>query len=532
MPATITLSNLSWSTPDGRTLFSDLDLSFGPERTGLVGRNGVGKSTLLRIICGDIRPSTGSIGFGGSVGILRQMVQVSPEDTVADLFGVSDALALLRNAEHGTVSIDELAQADWTLETRLTSALARLDLDAEAKTHLSTLSGGQRTRLGLAALIFAEPDFLILDEPTNNLDHAGRQSVIDLLAEWRGGAIVVSHDRALLECMDVVVEMTSLGVSRFGGNWSHYRDSKALALASAEQDLADAQKRVVEVGRSAQDNAEKQARRDKGGRRKGARGDMPAIVASGLKRRAENSAGNSSKLAERRMEQASADLALALERIEILQPLSARLAPTGLPTSRTVLRATGITAGHQPGLPILQNLAFEIVGPERVAITGPNGSGKTTLLSVITGKLAPWAGSIDVMVPYALLDQSVSLLDPQLSIRDNFRRINPSADENACRAALARFMFRADAALQIVSTLSGGQMLRAALACVIAGETPPQLLILDEPTNHLDLDSIAAVEAGLKAYDGALLVVSHDEVFLEAIGVTRRVVLPAEKLAT
>jgi ATPase subunit of ABC transporter with duplicated ATPase domains len=123
----------------------------------------------------------------------------------------------------------------------------------------------------------------------------------------------------------------------------------------------------------------------------------------------------------------------------------------------------------------------------------------------------------------------VSLLDPSLSIRDNFRRMNPQADENACRAALARFMFRADAALQIVSTLSGGQLLRAGLASVLGGLTPPSLLILDEPTNHLDIDSIAAVEAGLRAYDGALLVVSHDEVFLEGIKISGRLELSSRQ---
>jgi ATPase subunit of ABC transporter with duplicated ATPase domains len=129
------------------------------------------------------------------------------------------------------------------------------------------------------------------------------------------------------------------------------------------------------------------------------------------------------------------------------------------------------------------------------------------------------------MTDFALLDQRVSLLDPSLSIRDNFQRINSQADENTCRAALARFMFRADAALQIVSCLSGGQLLRAGLACVLGGATPPALLILDEPTNHLDIDSIEAVEAGLRAYDGALLVASHDEAFLEAIGISRRLEL-------
>jgi ATPase subunit of ABC transporter with duplicated ATPase domains len=172
-------------------------------------------------------------------------------------------------------------------------------------------------------------------------------------------------------------------------------------------------------------------------------------------------------------------------------------------------------------------LSLDITGPERIAVTGANGSGKTTLLALISGELKPWAGTVRVMTTFSMLDQRVSLLDPSVSIRDNFRRINPLTDENACRAALARFMFRADAALQSVSTLSGGQLLRAGLACVLGGPTPPPLLILDEPTNHLDIDSIAAVEAGLRAYDGALLVVSHDEVFLEEIGISRRLELPA-----
>ena len=176
-------------------------------------------------------------------------------------------------------------------------------------------------------------------------------------------------------------------------------------------------------------------------------------------------------------------------------------------------------------------LSFAVTGPERIAVIGPNGSGKTTLLALITGALQPWSGRVRVFTRLAFLDQRVSMLAPALSIRDNFLALNPHSDENACRAALARFMFRAEAALQIAGTLSGGQMLRAGLACVL-GVAPPPLLILDEPTNHLDIDSIEAVEAGLRAYDGALLVVSHDESFLDAVRMSRRLSLPADGART
>lgn len=527
MPISITLSKLSWSTPDGRPLLSNLDLSFGAERTGLVGRNGVGKTTLIKLVSGELQPLSGTVSFNGRLGILRQSVQVESDETVADLFKATEALAVLRRAEAGDATNEELASADWTLEARIAAALNRVGLDASSETRLVTLSGGQRTRCGLAALIVDDPDFLILDEPTNNLDRDGRTAVIDLLSGWRAGAIVISHDRELLDTMDVIVELTSLGAARYGGNWSQYRERKALELAAAEHDFVEAEKRVTEVARSAQATAERQARRDKAGRKMAAKGGMPRIMLGGLKERSETTGGENARLAERRRAQALQDAAAARQKIEILQPLSVKLPTSGLPASRIVLKMEGVTAGYQPERPIIHDFDFVIMGPERIAITGPNGSGKTTLLALISGALKPWTGTVRI-VSTVILDQRVSMLDPALSIRDNFRKINPDTDETACRAALARFMFRADAALQIVSTLSGGQLLRAGLACVLGGTMPPELLILDEPTNHLDIDSIAAVEAGLRAYDGALLVVSHDEVFLESIGISRRVEMPSQ----
>ena len=525
MPASITLSDLTWSTPDGRPLFSNLDLSFGAERTGLVGRNGVGKSTILRLITGVLQPQSGTVSVEGRIGLLRQSVQVEAEETVADLFDIAEPLAVLARAERGEASAEDLAVADWTLETRLAAALADIGLAAAPETRLVALSGGQRTRAALAALVFAEPDMLLLDEPTNNLDRSGREAVIELLARWRGGAIVVSHDRELLETMDAIVELTALGAKRYGGGWSQFEERRRIELSAAEQDLAGAEKRLAELAQNTQQQVERQARRDGVGKRKAARGDMPRIIAGGLKRRAEETGADKARLAERRRQQAMEDAAAARERIEILQPFSAQIGTASLPAGKPVLRVDDVTAGYLPDRPILLGFSCSITGPERVAIGGPNGSGKTTLLALVTGALQPWSGSVAVGVPFALLDQTVSLLDPALSVRDNFRRINPQSDENACRAALARFMFRADAALQMASTLSGGQLLRAGLACVLGGPRPPQLLILDEPTNHLDIDSIAVVERGLRAYDGALLVVSHDAVFLEEIAVSRWVQL-------
>lgn len=527
MPHSIIFSNLSYSTPEGRQLLSNINLSVSLERTGLVGRNGVGKTTLLMLVAGELLPSSGTVAISGRIGVLRQDVQSIAGETIADLFNARDALTMLARAQAGKATVEDLADIDWMLEANIAAALTRVGLDVSPATSLSKLSGGQRTRASLAAQIHAAPDFVILDEPTNNLDREGRMAVIDFLAGWRSGAVVVSHDRELLETVDSILEMTSLGVTRYGGNWSHYRARKVLELSAAQHHLADAEKRLAEVQRKSQEMSERKSRRDGAGKRKAARGDMPRILAGGRRMLAEQTSGANSVLADRLKGEALDDLQTAHARIEVLQPLVVELKSSGLSASKKVLRLQEVTAGYSIDEPVFRDFSLDITGPERIAVTGRNGCGKTTLLSVIIGALTPFSGVTRVEVGSAFLDQQVGLLDPGLTIRDNFLRFHKQADENACRAALARFMFRGDAALQRVGTLSGGQMLRAGLACVLGGEQPPQLLILDEPTNHLDIDSIAAVEAGLRAYDGALLVISHDEPFLEAIGITRRVALGA-----
>ncbi|PJG47844.1 ABC transporter [Sphingobium sp. LB126] len=522
MPS-ITISQLNWSTPDGIPVLSDLDFRFTTERLGLVGRNGVGKSTLLGLIAGTRMPGSGMVQVDGSVATLRQTVQVAPDERIADLFGVRGEIALLGKAERGEADMAELEACDWTLPGRIEEALAAVGLAAAADTPLLQLSGGQRSRAALAAAVFARPDFLLLDEPTNNLDAEGRAALVDLLGGWKAGAIVASHDSALLEAMEAIAELTSLGIRRHGGNWTAYRERKAIELAAAGQALEQAERRVKDIARRTQVAAERKQRRDAAGARKGAKGDMPRILIGMRKNRAEGSGGEAARLAERLGRDAAAAAQAARGRIEIVESLTVALPPTGVSADRPIVRLEDVTAGYRPDAPVLRGFSLRVSGPERIAITGPNGAGKSTLLKLIAGQLPPLSGTVRLSVDCALLDQRVGLLDPQASIADNFARLHPQASDNAIRAALARFRFRADLALQKVGTLSGGQLLRAGLACVLGGDSLPPLLMLDEPTNHLDLDSIAAVEQGLAAFDGALIVISHDTAFLEAIGVTRKV---------
>ncbi|WP_338045393.1 ATP-binding cassette domain-containing protein [Novosphingobium kaempferiae] len=257
----ISLSRVNWVTPTGHPVLHEIDLNFGPRRTGLLGRNGVGKSTLLRIMAGHLTPSSGSCSTVGTVHLMHQVVQPAASDSIPDLFGVRAALEVLARAADGEATIDDLERADWTIEERIDAALARVGLEALTTTPLAGLSGGQRTRAALAAAIFAEPDFLLLDEPTNNLDRAGREAVLRLVDGWSAGLVVISHDRELLERMDAIVELTTLGATQYGGNWSAYRQSKTLELQAAEQDLLDARKRQAEIARRSRIADERKQRR-------------------------------------------------------------------------------------------------------------------------------------------------------------------------------------------------------------------------------------------------------------------------------
>ena len=433
----------------------------------------------------------------------------------------------MHRAELGEATADELAEADWTLEAQFSAALARVGLDEQPDTPLASLSGGQQTRARLAALIFAEPDFLLLDEPTNNLDRAGRLAVLDLLAGWRKGAIIVSHDRDLLETVDAIVELSSLGAARYGGNWSHYRTRKSQELAAARAGTWRAPKgRPRQSPGPLRSATERKARKDSAGNKKAARGDMPKILAGARKDRSEGTSGANARLAAgspdrsrgygRRGASPCRDIAARLGRAGGDGAAGWR---NGAQDRELGRRPRAGSTDHRRLCPLPSRAPSASRSPAR---TAP----ENRLFSLLTGDLPPVSGTVTIISRHAFLDQDVSLLDISETIRDNFRRLNPEAGENPCRSALARFMFRADAALLPVSSLSGGQMLRAGLACVLGGDSPPQLLILDEPTNHLDINSIEAVEAGLRAFDGALLVVSHDETFLEAIGITRRLEFP------
>jgi len=522
MSAFLEFDRISASRPDGTPLFSDLTLALGRERIGLVGRNGAGKSTLLAIAAGLRAPEAGSVVRRGSVGLLRQLP--ASEGSVAEVLGVAEPIEAMARLEAGNGTAQDAEIAQWDLPARLEEALARAGLAGlDPARSAIDLSGGERTRAAIARLLLDSPDVLLLDEPTNNLDQAGRTAVQSLLAEWGGGALVASHDRALLGLMDRIVQLSPVAVTIHGGGWADFVAQRDASRDAASAELDRSRRELARQRREAQDRTERQQRRDRMGQAASARGDLPKILLGARKERAEGTAGAGRALGERKEAEARAAVEAARQRIEVVIPRRFTLPPSGVPPHRTLLRMENVSLARG-GRRLFESLTLSLTGPERVAIAGPNGAGKTSLIRLVTGEIAPDSGKVSAARErIALVDQHARLLDPVLSVVGNMRARHAALTAHRAHEVAARFAFRNEEALRPIATMSGGERLRAALAVAFADPAVPQLLVLDEPTNHLDLESIEELENALVSYDGALLVVSHDTAFLEAIGVQRTV---------
>lgn len=525
MSALITLDSLSLTTPDAETLFAGLSLTIGRERIGLVGRNGCGKSTLLKLIASDKPPASGSVSRFAACGLLEQSMPVHGRRLV-DGLGVGDAFDRVQRITRGEALEDDLDKADWTLESRIEAALEAVGLPMlDPERALEASSGGQRTRIALAALLIDEPELLLLDEPTNNLDQEGRALIFDLIERWGGGMIVASHDRDLLEHMDRIVELAPSGCEVFTGGWSAYeadREARRERIASA---LDKAQSAFSQAKRDVQQRAERKARSDKQGRSARKDGSQSKLILNAMREMAQGTDARANAASARQLSTAQSELDTARAKLERVTPLAIDLPASGVGSGQRVLafHAVNYARGERQ---ILAGVDLEIKGPERLLLRGSNGSGKSTLLGLAAGRITPDSGAIERREGgVVMLDQHADLLAPQDSVLGNIRRLNPHLSDNAARAHLARFAFRNRAAEKPAGVLSGGERLRAGLAAISAGAQAPSLLILDEPTNHLDLESIDILEAALAGFDGALMLASHDPAFCRRIGITREIVI-------
>ncbi|MCP3802697.1 ATP-binding cassette domain-containing protein [Allokutzneria sp. A3M-2-11 16] len=521
----LSCTSLSFAWPDDTPVFSGLTLAIGPGRTGLVAPNGAGKSTLLRLLVGDLKPTAGSVAVDGELGYLPQTLALTLDDTVDEVLGIAPVRAAIAAIESGDASEENFAVVgtDWDVEERARAVLDRLGLaDVGLDRPLRTLSGGQIISLGLAAQLVKQPDVLVLDEPTNNLDLEARERLYAVVESWKGCLLVVSHDRALLDRMDQIVELVGDEVRFFGGNFTEYTEAVEREQDAAERAVRSAEQEVKRQKREAQEAKERAAKRASNAKKNLANAGLPKIIAGQMQRYAQESAGKANDMHAQRLEDARTKLEQANQDIRQKSKIAISLPDTEVPAGRTVLVAEGINAVYGAGPVFAEPVDLAIRGPERIALIGGNGSGKSTLLRMLDDQLEPSTGTVRrASGRTAFLSQRLDTLDQGRTIWENLKAAAPERPETELRHRLAQFLFRGDTVHRPVGALSGGERLRATLVCVLSADPAPQLLLLDEPTNNLDLVSAGQLENALDAYQGAFVVVSHDLEFLRAIRVNR-----------
>ncbi|MFG2549739.1 ABC-F family ATP-binding cassette domain-containing protein [Streptomyces sp. NPDC048581] len=520
MSTSITCTSLSFTWPDGTSVFEGLDVAFGPGRTGLVGVNGSGKSTLLKLIAGELTPADGTARVAGEVGYLPQNVTLDTGLKVDEALGIAAQRAALHAIEAGDVAEEhfETVGDDWDVEERALATLGELGLGhVELDRTIGEVSGGESVLLRLAALLLRRPDVLLLDEPTNNLDLYARRRLYAAVESWPGVMVVVSHDRELLDLVDQIADLRSGEITWYGGNYSAYEEALATEQEAAERMVRVAEADLKKQKRELVDAQVKLARRKRYGQKMWDQKREPKIVMGARKRAAQESAGKHRIMHEEKLAEAKDRLDDAVDAVRDDDEIRVDLPYTAVPPGRGVLTLRDLELAY--GARVAGG--FDLHGPERIALIGRNGSGKTTLLRTIAGELAPVAGEATAHVPLRFLPQRLDVLDDGLSVAENVARFAPGATNNRIRARLARFLFRGARADQKAETLSGGERFRAALAALMLAEPAPQLLMLDEPTNNLDMASVRQLTSALESYEGALIVASHDLPFLESIGITR-----------
>jgi ATPase subunit of ABC transporter with duplicated ATPase domains len=328
--------------------------------------------------------------------------------------------------------------------------------------------------------------------------------------------------------MSRIVELSGVAVRAYGGNYDAYRAQRAAADAAAQREWDSARAALRLAEEAAREVRERQAQRDARGKRSRATTNNSKLLLNLRREQSQRTTGRLRAVGEREVEERRQRAQAARALVEERARPRFDLTPTGLAAGRQVITIEELSVRFDADAPpLLEGLSLHVAGPERVGITGPNGSGKSTLLEVLAGRRAPSSGTVRTLPTseIALLDQHGADLDERSTVLENYLARHQDSDAAAGRRALARFLFSGSEADRALEDLSGGERLRAALACVLGGRRPPSLLLLDEPTNHLDLDAVDALEAALRAYDGALLVVSHDEDFLSAIALDRRVAI-------
>lgn len=521
------LQNISHHHPDKDLLFSNINLAVNEnDKIALIGNNGIGKSTLLKLISKEIKPTGGSLNISAAPYYVPQMMEQFNHLTIAQTLKIDSKLNALKEILSGNATAENFIALndDWNIEDRCEKAMEYWQLKGlDFTLKMSALSGGQKTKVFMAGIIIHQPELILLDEPSNHLDSAGRQLLCDFIEAEKRTFIVVSHDRKLLNMLHKMCELRKDGIHVYGGNYEFYEAQKQIEKNALASDIKHTEKTLRKAKDKARENLEKQQKLDSRGKGKQEKAGVARIMMNTLRNKAENSTSKLKNTHEEKLNELAEELQGLRASSPPIDKMKLNIYNSVLPKGKILCRASEINFAYKKDMLWKHNLSFEITSGERIALKGNNGSGKTTLINIILEKLKPAMGSIYFNLKKTFhLDQEYSIINNNLSVFEQAKIFAANAlQEHEIKIRLARFLFDKNMWDKPCSTLSGGEKMRLILCTLTIAPQTPDIIILDEPTNNIDIQNIEILTTAINDYNGAIIVVSHDEKFLDQINITR-----------
>lgn len=545
------IKNLAYKINHIDTIFENLSFTIGNEKVAIAGQNGIGKSILLQLLVGELEPYSGEIIKSEvNISYFPQKFNELNFSTVADVFGFEEQVVSLRKVDEGIAEAEDYGILDgkWDCVDKIQEKMKFFSLKFDLLRDFRTLSGGEKVKLILSSIIDKNSNFLILDEPTNNMDYESKKYFYDFVRNWQDGLIVVSHDRELLNLVDKIYELRRIGMKDtkmfvYGGNFDYWKKQKEIEEKALENKYEETNKKISYQKKMLQSEREFADKKRKQGEAGLANHKYPRKGYGLMKMAAESKRGQLVIQDIKRVERTEKNISELESKIEVKQKIYFKFSQN-IFSNKFLVQIENLSFWYDMKQ-IFNDFSFEVFGGERIAIEGKNGSGKTTLLKLIMNKwivgdaslaslrsaqtLSPTMthkGEIRVNAKnIAYLDQNCDFLQNGETILKNIQSYNQNLSEKDCRDILAQFLFRTSDVHKRVVDLSGGEKLRVALACVLSDKDTPELLLLDEPTNNMDLDSIQVLENILNQYNGAIVMISHDKIFKENINIKRTIKL-------
>lgn len=527
----VLLQNISYQHPNKDRLFENLNLTVQNfSKTALIGNNGSGKSTLLKLIAGKLQATSGQLSVESAPYYVPQQFGQYDDLTVAEALQIADKLRAFNQILEGNASDEnlEILNDDWTIEERCESALQQWQLhELDLGQKLESLSGGQKTTVFLAGIAIHQPELILMDEPTNHLDRENRTLLYDFIRSTASTLLVVSHDRKLLRLLDTMCELSPSGIRVYGGDYNFYTEQKTIEQQALQNELQHAEKSFKKAKEKERETLERQQKLDSRGKKKQDKAGVARIMMNTLKNNAENSTAKVKSMHSDKIEGLSGDLQQVRSKLSGLDQIQFGFEESALHKGKVLFKANNLNINYGSSNLWKEHVNIQINSGERISIHGPNGSGKTSLLKVILGELEPIVGTVqrtDSSIVY--IDQDYSLIDPSKTVYEQAQEFNAtSLLEHEVKIRLNRFLFGKETWDKLCSNLSGGERMRLLLCCLIISTNAPDMLILDEPTNNLDIQNAEILTAAINQYHGTIIVVSHDEFFLEQIGIEQTIVL-------